>query len=107
MSLLSFKSFTKGNRHISAIPVYIIYKLQEGCLAFGGVLVDTGILQNAYKDLTSLLQDDLQSIVLGEYAQNYFLYQVLNIQIPPDLLIVRQIRGVYNGIQMKYNGKNM
>ena len=39
------------------------------------------------------------------YAQNYFLYQVLNIQIPPDLLIVRQIRGVYNGIQMKYNGK--
>ena len=79
MSLLSFKSFTKGNRHISAIPIYIIYKLQEGCLAFGGVLVDTGILQNACKDLTSLLQDDLQSIVLGEYAQNYFLYQVLNI----------------------------
>jgi len=95
MSLLSFKSFTKGNRHISAIPVYIIYKLQEGCLAFGGVLVDTGILQNACKDLTSLLQDDLQSIVLGEYAQNYFLYQVLNILIPPDLLMVRQIRGKY------------
>ena len=36
---------------LSNLLVYIIYKLTEDSLAFSGVLVDTGILQNFGKDL--------------------------------------------------------
>ena len=43
-----------------------VHELDKGSAALGGVLVDTGILQNGGKDLAGFLQDDVQSVVLGE-----------------------------------------